>query len=90
MNRADFQRIAWHFSMLSPDKTQRDRIRPLLFKTKDKGKAWCRGGWKEEKDADTLGLEIGHDFSSQAQGSAAWVEEAKEGMKKVNEGLGVF
>jgi len=76
--------------MLSSDKTQRDRIRTLLFKTKDQGKAWCRGGWKEEKDADTLGLDVGREFGSQSEGPAAWVEEAKEGMKKVNEGLAVF
>ena len=76
--------------MLSPEKAQRDRIRHLLFKTKDQGRAWVRGGWKEEKDADTLGLDVGREFSSPADRAAAWVEEAKEGMKKVNEGLAVF
>jgi hypothetical protein len=75
--------------MLSNDKAKRDHVRSLL-RTKDFGGSWLRGGWKEEKDADSIGLEIGHDLGAEAAGEVDWVRKSREGMEKVVEGLSVF
>lgn len=77
--------------MLSTDKSKRDHARSLLFGSKDQGKAWVRGGWKKEPNADTLGFDIGHEFAAtEAKEEAQWIRDAREGMIKVNEGLSVF
>lgn len=88
---AKIQRIALHFSMMSKDKTKRDHARNLLFGNKDFGYGWLRGGWKEEKNAATLGMDIGHDdIAQEVTEEAEWVTKAKDGMEKVTDGLSVF
>jgi hypothetical protein len=77
--------------MLSNDQAKRDHARKTLFGNKDFGFAWLRSGWKEEENADTLGLDIGHDFANgSATEEAEWVKRASLGMDKVVEGLSVF
>lgn len=86
--------------MLSPKKSDQERAVDLLLKTKDRGKAWLKGGWKDEPDAEMLGRDIGlgedegidgvaDGFQSDVEGDN-WVKKGLLGMEKVTEGLGVY
>ena len=79
-----------HFVMISHSKDNRDRARQVILENKDLGYKWLRGGWKEEPDADTLGLEVGHEFGDDATDIPAWAAHGKAGMEKTSEGLAVF
>jgi hypothetical protein len=84
------QRVALHFCLHSTETSEHDKVRDLIFKSKGKGAKWLAGGWKEDPQADQLGRDIGVDgFSKQREGEGAeWVEEGKERMEKVVQGLG--
>ena len=75
--RLTSQRIALFFSQLSPKPEDRERAQNILIKSGDFGAKWLKGGWKDEPDADSLGLDIG----------AGWIETATEGIEKVVEGI---
>jgi hypothetical protein len=51
-----------------------------------------RGGWKDEPNADTLGLDVGVDSASiQREGTGAeYAAKAREGMELVIKGLSTF
>lgn len=70
--------------MLSPDREKQDRARKILMTVKDRGRAWLKGGWKDEPDAATLGGDIGTD------GGSEWIEKRRDAMEKVADGLGVL
>ncbi|WVQ81224.1 hypothetical protein IAT38_003346 [Cryptococcus sp. DSM 104549] len=79
-------RVALWLSLQSPNKEEQDRARAIVM-GKDGGKAFLRGGWKNEPNAETLGADIGLG-GEQKEGS--WVEEGPQGMEKVVEGMSVF
>lgn len=73
------------------------RATDILQNHRDHGRAWLRGGWKQEQDADTLGDDIGLGLPGGGppigfgeQGDGEWIARGREGMEKVVEGLGVF
>ncbi|WWD21153.1 hypothetical protein CI109_105636 [Kwoniella shandongensis] len=80
-------RIALWLSLHSPKKDQQDRARAILM-GKDGGKAFLRGGWKDEPNAESLGADIGLEEGEAREGS--WVERGSQGMIQVAEGMSVF
>jgi len=76
------------FSMLSPDETERQRAMDTLLKSKDKGKSFLRGGWKEDPKADELGRDVGQERTNEGEG--LWYEDGRAAMEKVVEGLSAF
>ena len=76
--------------MLSHDKERRERARQIILDNEDHRHKWLGGGWKEEPDADTIGLELGHELGSEAVAPAEWVTHGNAGMEKVSEGLSVL
>jgi len=74
--------------MLSPDETERQRAMDTLLKSKDKGKSFLRGGWKEDPKADHLGRDVGLERTNEGEG--LWYEDGKAAMEKVVEGLSAF
>lgn len=76
------------FSMLSPDETERQRAMDTLLKSKDKGKSFLRGGWKEDPKADQLGRDVGQERTNEGEG--LWYEDGRAAMEKVVEGLSAF
>lgn len=82
------QRIAMYLGMQSPTAEGRAHAKKLVL-SKDHGKAWLKGGWRNEPKSETLGRDIGLPSNS-AKEEDAWFEKARKGMEKVNEGLGVF
>lgn len=80
------------FSMLSDKKEDQDRMADMILNTKDKGKSWLRGGWKEEPNADILGRDIGLDDGERerAANGEVWYEKGRSAMEKVVEGLSEF
>lgn len=76
------------FSMLSPDETERQRAMDTLLKSKDKGKSFLRGGWKEDPKADQLGRDVGLERTNEGEG--LWYEDGRAAMEKVVEGLSAF
>lgn len=70
--------------MLSPTKEGQDCARYMLLHTKDYGKSWLKGGWKDEMDADTIGRDIGADTGVE------WIEKKRDAMEQVSEQLGIF
>lgn len=60
-----------------------------ILLSKDGGRAWAKGGWKDEPNADTLGLSVlGMDEKDEA--GEAWADKGRKGMERVVEGLSVF
>jgi hypothetical protein len=85
-----------YLGMQSPDPKERDHARKLVL-SKDHGRAWLRGGWKNEPNADELGRNIGlvetPTGKANAKGESeedSWFEKGRKGMEAVNEGLAVF
>lgn len=78
--------------MQSDKKEDQDRVVDMLLKSKDRGKAWLRGGWKDEPNADQLGRDIGLEAGEResAQGGEVWFEKGRSAMEKVVEGLSEF
>ena len=74
--------------MLSPDETERQRAMDTLLKSKDKGKSFLRGGWKEDPKADELGRDVGQERTNEGEG--LWYEDGRAAMEKVVEGLSAF
>lgn len=74
--------------MLSPDETERQRAMNTLLKSKDKGKSFLRGGWKEDPKADQLGRDVGQERT--VVGEGLWYEDGRAAMEKVVEGLSAF
>lgn len=81
-----------HYSMVSQDQAKRDHALNLIVGTKDKGRKWLKSGWKEETDADLIGMEIGKTPGSgeDEHQVASWVEKTMKGMDKMTEGISVL
>jgi hypothetical protein len=73
--------------MHSKKQEDRDRVVDMLLKSKDKGKAFLRGGWKDEPNADDLGRDIGLEEGEKGE---VWYEKGRAAMEKVVEGLSEF
>lgn len=73
--------------MHSKKQEDRDRVVDMLLKSKDKGKAFLRGGWKDEPNADSLGRDISVE---EGETGEAWYEKGRAAMEKVVEGLSEF
>jgi hypothetical protein len=55
------------------------------------GKAFLRGGWKEDTKADDLGRDVGLEgLSASEKESGLWYEQGRAAMEKVVEGLSAF
>ncbi|WVQ75525.1 hypothetical protein IAR50_005152 [Cryptococcus sp. DSM 104548] len=80
-------RVALWLALQSPDKAQQERAKAIVL-GKDHGRAFLRGGWKEEPNAETLGLDIGLE-DGEAFGDS-WVRKGAESMEKVLEGVSAF
>jgi hypothetical protein len=76
------------FSMLSPDESEQKRAMDTLMKSKDKGKSFLRGGWKEDPKAEELGRDVGLERTNEGEGK--WYEDGRAAMEKVVEGLSAF
>ncbi|KAK8843334.1 hypothetical protein IAR55_006989 [Kwoniella newhampshirensis] len=79
-------RIALWLSLHSSNKDSQDRARAILL-SKDGGKAFLRGGWKDEVNPDLIGSDIGLE-GEDLKGS--WIEKGKVGMEKLAAGMSVF
>lgn len=77
------QRVALYFSFQSPLPEERAHAYKLIM-SKDKGKAWLRGGWRDEPNASEIGRNIG---VAQGEDGAAWYEKTKSAMEGVEAGL---
>lgn len=86
------QRIAAWFCLLSPDNAEQQRAIDTIFKNKDMGKAFLRGGWKEDPKAEEMGRDVSLEGGEKAQGEGegAWYEQGSKAMEKVVEGLSAF
>ncbi|WWC64056.1 uncharacterized protein I303_106663 [Kwoniella dejecticola CBS 10117] len=80
-------RIGLFMSLQSPSKTDQDRARKIVM-SKDGGRAFLRGGWKEEADAATLGASIG--LAEDEEEGSSWVVKGRQGMESVVEGMSAF
>jgi hypothetical protein len=81
------QRIAMYLAHQSPSAEERDHARKLVL-SKDHGRAFLRGGWKDLPNADQLGRNIGLvDNDSEDE---QWFDKGRKAMEGVNEGLAVF
>lgn len=78
-------RIAMYLAQLSPNPDDREKAIRIL-KGKDNGRAFARGGWKEEPNADQLG----RDIAVGRDGTQSWAEEGRQAMENVDESLKVF
>lgn len=56
--------------------------------SKDGGRAFLRGGWREEFNSELLGTDIGLAEGEEFQDS--WIKRGAESMEKVVDGLSVF
>ncbi|WWD06727.1 hypothetical protein V865_004822 [Kwoniella europaea PYCC6329] len=80
-------RIGLWMSLQSPSTAEQDRARKVVM-SKDGGRAFLRGGWKDEPDANTLGSDIGLSQSDDEKDS--WVVKGRQGMESVVEGMSAF
>ncbi|OCF35552.1 hypothetical protein I317_04215 [Kwoniella heveanensis CBS 569] len=80
-------RIAAWMSLQSPSTADQDRARAIVM-SKDGGRAFLRGGWKEEPNADQLGADIG--IANGEGEEDSWRGKGRQGMEKVVEGMTVF
>jgi len=76
------------FCMLSPDESEQKRAMETLMKSKDKGKSFLRGGWKEDSKAEELGRDVAMERTIEGEG--VWYENGRAAMEKVVEGLSSF
>ena len=72
-------------AMQSPTAEGRNHAKRLVM-SRDHGKAWLRGKWKDEPNADTLGMDIGLP-SGQSTDEDAWYVKARKGMETGHDGL---
>jgi hypothetical protein len=77
------------FCMLSPDEKEQQRAMDALLKSKDLGKAFLRGGWKEDPKAEELGKDVGLERKG-GESEELWYEQGRSAMEKVVEGLSAF
>jgi hypothetical protein len=56
------------------------------------GKAFLRGGWKEDPKAEEMGRDVSLEGGEKAEGEGAgvWYEQGSKAMEKVVEGLSAF
>ncbi|WVW79319.1 hypothetical protein I302_101287 [Kwoniella bestiolae CBS 10118] len=80
-------RIGLWMSLQSPAQNEQDRARKIVM-SKDGGRAFLRGGWKDEKDADALGKDIG--LTQDENEGDSWVGVGRRGMESVVEGMSAF
>jgi len=76
------------FCMLSPDEAEQKRAMETLTRSKDKGKSFLRGGWKEDPKAEELGRDVA--LGTTQEGERKWYEDGRVAMEKVVEGLSAF
>lgn len=55
-----------------------------LISANDQGKAWLRGGWRDEPNASEIGRNIGVEAGGDDE---AWYEKTKKHMEGVEAGL---
>ena len=65
-----------------------------IAESKDHGRAFIKGGWKEVEEADKLGLDIGldggyggRDMDTNKEEGDVWIKTGRDAMGKVVEGL---
>ncbi|WVO22636.1 uncharacterized protein IAS62_003966 [Cryptococcus decagattii] len=80
-------RISLYISLQSPSKEHQDRARAILM-SKDGGRAFLLGGWREESNSELLGTDIGLAEGEEFQDS--WLKRGAESMEKVVDGLSAF
>nr|ODO03785.1 hypothetical protein L204_00124 [Cryptococcus depauperatus CBS 7855] len=80
-------RIALWLSMQSPSKEEQERARAVVM-SRDAGKEFLRGGWKEDPNAETLGLDIGLGKSERIDES--WINHGVEAMGNVVKGMSML
>ncbi|WOO82447.1 uncharacterized protein LOC62_04G005936 [Vanrija pseudolonga] len=78
-------RVAFHLSLLSEDPDRRAHALNIL-RSKDHGAAFLRGGWRDDPLADVMGKDIGPD----EEGSFEWIQNGREAMELVGQGLSAF
>lgn len=76
--------------MHSKKQEDQDRVVEMLLSSKDKGKGWLRGGWKDEPNAESLGRDIGLEDGEREGAGEVWYERGRRAMEKVVEGLSEF
>lgn len=76
--------------MHSDKKEDQDRVVDMLLKSKDKGKGFLRGGWRDEPDSESLGKDIGLEAGEREANGEVWFEKGRAAMEKVVEGLSEF
>ncbi|WVO18019.1 hypothetical protein L204_105717 [Cryptococcus depauperatus] len=80
-------RIVLWLSMQSPSKEGQERARAVVM-SRDAGKGFLRGGWKEELNSETLGLDIGLGESERVEEN--WVTHGVEAMGNVVKGMSML
>ncbi|WWC91230.1 uncharacterized protein L201_006172 [Kwoniella dendrophila CBS 6074] len=80
-------RIALWMSLQSPSKAEQDKARKIVM-SKDGGKSFLRGGWKELPDANNIGADIGLEGGEDNKDN--WVNKGREGMESLVEGMNAF
>lgn len=76
--------------MQSPRQEDQDRVVDMLLKTKDRGKAFLRGGWRDEPNSELLGRDIGLEEGEREKDGEVWFEKGRAAMEKVVDGLSEF
>lgn len=95
--QADLKRIALYLSLQSPLKAERAAARRIIL-SKDKGRAWAKGGWKNEPNADDIGRDIGLlptegapasgvEVKEKVEGEESWVAKGRKAMETMTLGL---
>ena len=62
----------------------------MLLKSKDRGKAFLRGGWRDEPNSESLGRDIGLEESVSEKEGEVWFDKGRMAMEKVVDGLSEF
>jgi xanthine/CO dehydrogenase XdhC/CoxF family maturation factor len=80
-----------YISLQTSSPAARDHARSLIL-SKDGGRAWLRGGWKDEPNAYDLGRDVGLEGDRElglamADAGVSWVEKGTRGMEVVARGL---
>jgi hypothetical protein len=76
--------------MQSPKQEDQDRVVDMLLKSKDRGKGFLRGGWRDEPNSESLGKDVGLEEGERGMDGEVWFEKGRTAMEKVVEGLSEF